>query len=152
MRHGWRPFQKYIEVHQRILRLNHPFMENPRVYTISTPTPQYLRLECARIMLTTFSGNRVRVDLLIDAEIDDTVRNRPRARTFEYTFSANVPGGKPLIRYCSPHFHDHPERGAPHHKRHHKHDFRSGEDDITLLDAEERPFVGEFLNEVLTTL
>lgn len=150
MRHGWRPLQKYLEVHDRVLRFHHKQMDIPKIYGREWVTPYHLELTCVGIILTTFNGHSVRVDLRMITEIDRSVPSLPKARTFHYSFNANRPRGTPLIRYCSPHDEDHLERASPHHSHHHKHDFTSGREKITLLDAEIRPHVGEFLNEVLS--
>ena len=150
MRHGWRPLQRYIEVHERVLRIHSMHMDPPKVYREEWINPNYHYLSCEQINFTTFYGNKIRVDIRIDVDVDDSVPNRKKAKTFVYTFSAYQPGGNPLIRYCSPHDEDHLERTAPHHRDHHKHDFTSGKEQITIIDAELRPHVGEFLNEVLT--
>lgn len=150
MRHGWRPLQKYIQVHERILRIYSVHMEPPRVYREDWINPNYLYMTCEQINLTTFNGSKIRVDIRIDVAVDDSVPNRKRARTSIYSFSAYQPGGNPLLRYCSPHENDHFEKTGSHHRHHHKHDFPNGKEEITLLDPELRPHVGEFLNEALS--
>ncbi len=44
----------------------------------------------------------MRIDISKDVEIDITVRNRPKARTYNYSYNANTPKGGSLIRYCGP--------------------------------------------------
>lgn len=148
MRHGWRSLQNYFDVHDQIIRSYHEYMNPPKVYDHKWYTSQWLQITCLPVFMTTYRGTLVRVDIRIDVEVDDSV-SRPQARTFDYTFSANLPGKRTLLRYCSPH----PEPGtsvAPgHHAHHHRHDFTTGKEVIMLLDAETRPFVGEFLDEVL---
>jgi hypothetical protein len=41
------------------------------------------------------------------------------------------------------------EAAPGHHAHHHRHDFTTGKEKITLLTAESRPYVGEFLDEVM---
>jgi hypothetical protein len=148
MRHGWRPLQNYLDVHDRVIRSYHRYMSPPKVYESKMYTPQWLVLTCFPVFLTTHQNTLVRVDIRIDVEVDESTA-RPQARTFDYTFSANLPGKGTLIRYCSPH----PEAGtsaAPgHHAHHHRHDFTNDKEVITLLTEETRPFVGEFLTEVM---
>lgn len=148
MRHGWRSLQNYLDVHDQVIRSYHRHMSPPKVYEQKWFTPQWLHLSCFPIFLTTYRGSQVRIDIRIDVEVDDNFA-RPQARTFDYTFSANLPGKTTLIRYCSPH--PDPETGAApgHHNHHHRHDFTSGKEIITLLDEEARPFVGEFFEEVM---
>jgi hypothetical protein len=123
-------------------------MNPPKVYEHRWFTPQWLQLTCLPIFLTTYKTTLVRVDIRIDVEVDDSVA-RPQARTFDYTFSANLPGKSTLIRYCSPHPDPETLTAPGHHAHHHRHDFTSGKEVIKLLDAESRPYVGEFLDEVL---
>ena len=83
-------------------------------------------------------------------EIDRTNRNRPWARTYQYKYNANITGGTPLLRYCSPHEDYEEEGAAPHHSHHHKHDFtKNPKGDVTLLGPDEWPHVGEFFEEIL---
>lgn len=42
MKHGWRPLQKYLEVHDRVLRFHHKQMEIPKIYEKVWVTPYHL--------------------------------------------------------------------------------------------------------------
>ncbi len=148
MRHGWRSLQKYLDVHDRIIRSYHRYMNPSKVYDLKWETSQWLRLSCFPIFITTYQNTLIRVDIRINAEVDDSTA-RPRARTFDYTFSANPPGKGALIRYCSPHFEPGTLVAPGHHAHHHLHDFTTGKEIITLLTEDARPYVGEFLSEIM---
>jgi hypothetical protein len=150
MRHGSRPLQNYLDVHDKVIRSYHRHMNPPMVYSLKWLTPQWLHLSSFPIFMTTYRSTVVRVDLRIDAEVDDTTA-RLQTRTFDYTFSVSLPGKGPLIRYCSPHPDPETIAAPGHHAHHHRHDFTSGKEKITLLTAESRPYVGEFLDEVMNT-
>ena len=100
--------------------------------------------------METYKGTVVRIDIRKSALIDPDIKTRLRARTYEYSYSANLPKIGELIRYCGPH--DIDTKSPDHHKFHHKHDFTSGEEVITKIDDDEWPHVDEFLREVLEKL
>lgn len=149
-KHGWNAFADYVTVHEKTLRLNESYMVVPKTYTIIKVTELYWTLEAIGIELRTFKGNRVRIDISKDVEVDLTNKYRPLARTEGYTYSANYPKGSAcLIRYCSPHFDRDRSKAPDHHPFHHKHDFTSGKEVITKLSPDGFPHVSEFLVEVL---
>jgi hypothetical protein len=78
-------------------------MVEPKVYQTDENTSQWVTITCEKILLRTKKGNIIRADITKDVEIDDSVPNRRKARTFTYTYSANIPGGEKLFRYCGPH-------------------------------------------------
>lgn len=147
-KHGWNSFENYIGVHEKTLRFYEKYMESVRTYSHSNDTEFDYKLRCEGIFFHTYHGTRIRVDLAKDLEIDPTNPKRRRARVERYTYSANLPGRGPLIRYCSPHDRWELEGSAPHHRFHHKHDFTSGQEVITKT-GDNWPHVGEFLEEVL---
>jgi hypothetical protein len=151
-KHGWNSLQHYLEIHEKTLRMYHRYMETPRLYAYNEDTPYHHTLICTHIFLQTYKGTRIRVDIEKDIEVDRSNPKRTRARTFGYTYSANLPGKGELIRYCGPHGDWEEEGSAPHHKRHHKHDFRKNpKGEVSLLGEDDWPHVGEFLEEVLSS-
>ncbi|MBI3295878.1 MAG: hypothetical protein HYZ71_14225 [Deltaproteobacteria bacterium] len=150
-KHGWNSLENYLSVHEKTLRFYEKYMETVRTYDHDTDEDNFYNLTCFGIFFHTYRGTRIRVDLEKDIEIDSINRNRRRARTYTYTYSANYPGQSEIIRYCGPHG-DEREAGAPHHKRHHKHDYRKDpKGEVILLGDDEWPHVGEFLQEVLSS-
>ncbi len=151
-KHDWNSLQNYLSVHEKTLRRYENAMETVRTYMLDKLTDQYWTLTCKPLFLLTYKGNRIRVDIEKDIEIDPTVPNRPRARTFSYSYSAIRPGSANLIRYCSPHDDGHLKGSAPHHEFHHRHDFtKDPKGQITILGSDDWPHVSEFLDEVLRT-
>lgn len=151
-KHGWNSLQNYLNVHEKTLRQYEKYMEQPRTYRHEKLTEFHHTLICEGIIFRTYRDTRVRVDVEKDIEIDPRVPQRARARTYSYKYSANQPGGKKLIRYCSPHEDWEEEGSAAHHKHHHRHDFtKNPKGEITLLGNDGWPHVGEFLEEVLSS-
>ena len=151
-KHGWNSLQHYLEIHDKTLRFYQKHMETPRVYKYEKLNEYFHTLTCLKIFVHTYKGTRVRIDIKKDMTVDPSNPKRPRARTFRYSYNANIPGGSDLIRYCSPHEDWEQEGSAPHHKHHHKHDFTKGpKEKITLLGDDEWPHVGEFFEEVLNS-
>lgn len=150
-KHGWNSLADYISIHEKTIRFYQKFMETPRVYSYRINTEFDHELTGLGIIFHTYHGTRIRVDISKGIEVDPSNIRRPRARTFDYTYSANIAGGQRLFRYCSPHG-DHEEEGsAPHHAFHHKHDFTKGpKGDVILIGDDEWPHVGEFFDEVLS--
>ncbi len=149
-KHDWNSLQHYLDIHEKTIRAYHRYMEVPRNYQYQTVTPYYHILSCHKIFIHTYKNTRLRVDITKDIEIDPSNPKRPRARTFKYSYNANIPGGGELIRYCSPHEDWEEEGSAPHHRRHHKHDFRKNpKGEITLIGDNDWPHVGEFIEEIL---
>ncbi len=149
-KHGWNSFADYLSIHDKTIRFYHKFMASPKVYSVTTFTELEKRLTCEGMIVQTYRGTRVRIDIRKGIEIDPANTKRPRARTYNYTYSVNIPGGSKLIRYCSPHEDWEEEGAAPHHRHHHRHDFtKNPKGDVTLLGKDEWPHVGEFFEEVL---
>lgn len=150
-KHDWASLQTYLNAHERVLNTYARYMDRPRQYDQTMVTPNYLLLECTGIQFTTYNGNRVRVDITKDVEIDDTNPKRPMVRTVGYSYNANRPGQGNLIRYDSP---DPPAQlgpgSPPHHFFHHKHDWTSGQEQIIRIGDDDWPHVDEFFHEVLT--
>ena len=150
-KHGWNTLRNYLEIHDKTLRFYHRYMEEPRGYVYEQLNERYHTLSCLRIFLHTHKGTRVRIDISKDIEVDPSIPSRPRARTFAYSYNVNIPNGRELMRYCSPHDDAHEEGSAPHHSYHHRHDFsKNPRGEITLLGKDEWPHVGEFFEEVLS--
>lgn len=148
MKHGWNSLVHYLEIHETILRTYEKYMESPRIYNKNWLNELHLFLSCTRIIVTTYRGSRIRIDIEKDVEVDDSIPGRLRAKTFGYKYSANRPGEPSLIRYCSPHWDANPEKAPDHHRYHHKHDFTRGKEIITKT-GNDWPHVGEFFEEVL---
>jgi hypothetical protein len=152
-KHDWNSLQHYLEIHDKTIRFYQQWMETPRFYTHEILNEYFHALNCIKIFVHTYKGTRVRVDIKKDVEIDPSTPKRLRARTFKYSYSANIPGGLPLIRYCSPHDDFEEEGSAPHHAYHHRHDFtKNPKGEVIVLGNDEWPHVGEFFEEVLSTL
>lgn len=151
-KHDWASLQSYLNAHERVLNTYAKFMERPRQYKQTLITPNYLLLECTDIMFTTYLGNKARVDLTKDVEIDDAIEKRPKALTTGYSYNANRPGLGNLIRYDSPDDPTQMAASAPHHHNyHHKHDWSLGKEQIIKVGDDEWPHVDEFIREVLST-
>lgn len=149
-KHDWNSLQGYLEVHEKILRQYQRYMEVHRSYKYEVITAFWHSLECSQIIFQTYQGTRVRVDIHKDIEVDPSNPRRTQARTFKYSYNANLPGGNEVIRYCSPHDDYEEEGSAPHHARHHRHDFtKNPKGEVTLLGKDDWPHVGEFFEEVL---
>lgn len=150
MKHDWNSLENYLNVHSKTLRDYAKRMEDGVIRQCSPTwwTPIYLELSCQKIFFITDKGNRVRVDIRKEAEIDDTYA-RPRARTIYYEYSCNEPGKDTLIRYCGPDPDYDPKKHPPHHDRHHRHDFTSGKEIITPIESDAWPHVSDFFDEVL---
>ena len=149
-KHGWNSLTDYISIHDKTIRFYQKYMETPRVYSYQIDTEFDHKLFCLGIILCTYRGTRVRVDIEKGIEVDPSNPKRPRAQTFDYTYSTNIAGGQRLFRYCAPHD-DRDEGGAPpHHAFHHKHDFtKKTKGEVIVLGDDEWPHVGEFFEEVL---
>lgn len=148
-KHGWNTLSDYLSIHEKTIRFYHKFMEIPRVYSFQSFNEFEKTLSCFGIFVQTYRGTRVRIDLEKIIEIDPSNPRRLRARTHTYKYSANIPNGRKLIRYCSPHQDWEEEGAAPHHADHHRHDFTKGKEEITILGKDDWPHVGEFFEEVL---
>ena len=150
-KHDWNSFTDYLSIHEKTIRFYHKFMEIPKVYIHKNITDYEYQLDCIGIFLYTYRGTRLRVDIRKVIEVDPSNPRRPKARTFKYTYSANIAGGQRLFRYCSPHRDDEEEGKAPHHSYHHKHDYtKNPKGEVILIGSDEWPHVGEFFEEVLS--
>lgn len=114
-------------------------------------TDEWLQLSCRNIHMWGLSGQVIHVKIEKDAEIDRTQPKRLMARTWGYSYQANLSDGTQLIRYDSPDlnyvgigFH----QGFAHHAYHHLHDFTNGKEVVQKVTDGEWPHVGEFLTEV----
>ncbi len=142
MKHDWNRWDHYLAIHEKTLRFYSPYMTAVKTYSIQRRTESYFELKCEQIPMRTYRGASIRVDISKDVLVEE-YRGRLRARTFAYSYNANLPNpdGRNLIRYCSPH--------DDHNQFHHKHDFTVDPETITKVDEDDYPHVGEFLNEVL---
>ena len=151
LKHDWASLQTYLNAHERVLNTFAKFMIQPRSYKLTQITANYLLLECTDIQFTTYAGNKVRVDITKDVEIDDSNPKRLKALTSGYSYNANKPGVGNLLRYDSP---DSPAQLGPkspaHHYHHHKHEWVDGEEQITHIGDDDWPHVDEFIREVLS--
>lgn len=149
-KHDWNTLENYLTVHDRVLRQYSRYMIAVKAYTQKKLTDYFLVLRVENIVFQTFQENLVRVDIRKNVEIDPSNEKRPRARTYDYTYSASVPGGEKLFRYCSPH-EDVKPNAPDHHKFHHKHVFKGGKEVILKIGEDRWPHVNEFIQEVLET-
>lgn len=149
-KHDWNSLQHYLEIHFKTLRLYQKYMETPRFYAHKVENELSHSLVCPGIIFLTYRQTRVRAEIEKYVEIDPSNPFRSRARTYAYTYNANIVGGEKLIRYCSPHQDWEKEGSAPHHRHHHKHDFtKNSKGDVQILGDDNWPHVGEFFEEVL---
>jgi hypothetical protein len=147
-KHDWNSLEDYLRVHERVMKTYARNMVSPKSYIHYWITEYWLNLSVENMILQTYSGSTVRVDIRKDIEVDRFNKKRFLARTIDYTYSANRPRGELLIRYCSPH--SDAKRSAPdHHKFHHKHVFVDGKQKIIRIGDDDWPHVDEFLREVL---
>lgn len=147
-KHDWNTLENYLNVHERVLHRYSGNMLTVKTYSIRKITDYFRVLRAENINFRTFNGNEIRVDIRKNVEVDPSNKKRPRARTYDYTYSASIPNGEKLIRYCSPH--EDVKPGAPdHHQFHHKHIFKDGKEKIQKIADDEWPHVNEFLQEVL---
>jgi len=144
MKHGWNSWDGYLAVHEKVLRFFAKFMENPKPYQILEVTDQFRILKCENIIINTYNGTRLRVDIRKQVLLEQQ-HGRLMAKTFRYAYGVFRPNpdGSQLIRYNSPH--------DDHNQFHHRHDHTVNPAVITRIGEDEYPHVGEFLNEVLTT-
>lgn len=142
MKHGWNSWDGYFATHEKVLRFFSKYMVVPQVYSVLRPTDRFYQLICENILVTTYKGTRVRIDLSKDVLIEDQ-HGRLRARTYGYSYNANLPNpdGRNLIRYDSPH--------DDHNRFHHKHEFTTHPPQVIRIGDDDYPHVGEFFNEVL---
>ncbi len=151
-KHDWNSLQHYLDIHEKTLRQYHRYMETPRNYRYEQVTPSWHVLSCPMIIFHTYKGTRVRADIHKDIEVDLSNPKRLRARTFRYSYNANIPGKAVLIRYCSPHDDWEEEGSASHHAHHHRHDFATNpKGEVKILGPDNWPHVGEFFEEILNT-
>ncbi len=149
-KHDWASYQTYINAHERVLRTYAKFMEYPKRYKLDEVNENWFILSCKELIFTTYNGGKIRVDIIKDVEVDVSVPQRKKARTFAYSYSCSRPGGSRLIRYDSPDTEVGPKT-PDHHRYHHKHDFTSGKEVITKVADDAWPHVSDFFNEVLTS-
>ena len=149
-KHDWSSLQTYLNAHERVLSTYSKFMDVPHQYNQKRITQNYLLLECIGIIFTTYNGNKVRVDITKDVEIDDENPKRLKALTVGYSYNANSPKMGNLCRYDSA---DQPSQlgpgSPPHHYFHHKHVWISGKEQILKIEDDQWPHVDEFIQEVL---
>jgi len=151
-KHDWNSRESYFDIHYRVLRFFEPFMNPPVQYKHQIVTSNFEVLT-ARFVFTTSRGSVIKVSIKKDITIQHPKAGRTRAKTHAYRYHANLPDGRPLLRYCSP---DDPNviiDPKDHHTFHHKHVFDRLGNNIAVLDVtgtKDWPHVGDFLNELLT--
>ena len=96
-KHGWNSLSDYLAIHEKTIRFYQKYMESPKLYTLKFLTEFELELECSGIIVHTYRGTRVRIDIKKRVETDPSNQKRPRARTYGYKYSANIPIGIKLI-------------------------------------------------------
>jgi hypothetical protein len=159
-KHDWNDYQNYIDVHDRVLRFFSCYMTPVKTYSSEWPFADklYLILELNNVQFTTARGTVAGLVIEKHVIIRRAPYPKPQAKTWSYKYHAyDSTTGIGLLRYCSP------DRdagnpgnhgGTNHHAVHHRHDFsRYGCDpiagDVTPVDSEKVPHVGDFLNELL---
>ena len=143
-KHSWNWLEDYLRVHERVLGNYTSDIETPRSYSYTWLTEQYLILSVT-FHLKTSKGQRVRIDISKDVEVEALPGGKRHARTEAYSYNASIGSGN-LIRYDSPH--DQNENTPDHHKFHHNHDFTKTPPTIARVH-DDWPHVNEFLDEVL---
>lgn len=148
-KHDWATRQSYLNAHERVLRTYEKWMDHPHSYKHTQVTAEYLLLQCHGIIFTSYQGNKVRVDITKDVEIDTSNPKRLLARTFGYSYNAVEQRTGNRIRYDSPDSVFTPATPY-HHRFHHKHVEQNGKETITRVPNDEWPHVDEFFREVLS--
>ena len=149
-KHDWNSLQNYLEVHYKVLRIYSSHLSIKKDYVYTKVTENFHTLEAIGLIFRSYKGTQIRFDIRKDVEVDTKhTSGKPWARTYGYSYNANIPGGKNLIRYDSPHD-DADSTPIDHHKFHHKHDYTKDPPEIVRIPEDQWPHVNEFLLEVLS--
>jgi len=150
-KHGWNSLQNYLEVHYKVLRFYSSNLVVPQDYIYNQHTPYFHSLQAIGLQFRTYKRSLVRIDIRKFIEVSpDHTSGQPWARTFSYSFNANIPRIGNLIRYDSPHD-DTDSTPIDHHRFHHKHDFTKTPPEVIRIPDDKWPHVGEFFHEVLSS-
>ncbi|HEU4760298.1 MAG TPA: DUF6516 family protein [Dehalococcoidia bacterium] len=133
-KHDWNELQNYLVVVLRVVR-DHPFVVGDN---LEIPPPSQ---EAGEIAGDIFCHENVVLDVLVHYEIR-AVGNRQQARTSRYSYHARYGNGGDILRY------DNADQHRGHPTRHHRHDFRSGRDQVTHVGAD-WPHLNEVLDELM---
>jgi hypothetical protein len=134
-KHGWNELRNYLTVVLRVLR-DHPFVVGDNL-EIPPPSP-----EAGEISGDIFCHDGIILDVTKHYEIR-TVGKRKEARTARYAYHARYERGGDILRY------DNAEHYQGNHPTpHHKHDYRSGSDEVTHV-GKDWPHLSEVLDELM---
>ena len=133
-KHDWNELQNYLVVVLRVVR-DHPFVVDDNL-EIPPPSP-----EAGEISGDVFCHENIILDVLKHFEIR-TLGNRRQARTTRYSYHARYENGGDILRY------DNADQHQGHPTPHHRHDFRSGRDEVTHVGPD-WPHLNEVLDELM---
>ena len=137
-KHGWNDLEEYLHVALRVVE-QHPFVVD---HTLSIQTSP----EAGEISGDVFCHDNIILDVAKHFEIRER-RNRREARTVRYSYHARYENGENILRYDN----SHARRRPGHRTHHHKHDWRSGREEIGHV-GNDWPHLGEVLEELENTV
>lgn len=146
MKHGPNPIKNYLDIHENFLRdYTEKYSDEPRHYKETYSHDGILvSLLCTHIQFRTHSGIWLRCDISKTAKKDVS----GKVKTVKYSYAVSFKNGC-IFRYDSPDPDKTEFDSENHHTYHHKHDYRSGDEEITEISNEAWPHVSEFFDEVL---
>jgi len=133
-KHGWNDLENYLHVALRVAE-QHPFVVDHRLSIEASS-------ETGEISGDVFCHDHIILDVRKHFEIR-TRRNRKEARTVRYSYHARYENGKTILRYDNAHA----GQRLGHPTRHHKHDWRSGREEISHV-GNNWPHLSEVLDEL----
>lgn len=133
-KHGWNDLEDYLHVALRVAE-HHPFVVDHTLSVQRSP-------EAGEISGDVFCHEHIILDVSKHFEIR-TRRNRKEARTVRYAYHARYENGENILRYDNAH----PPQHLGHPTRHHKHDWRSGREEISHV-GNDWPHLSEVLDEL----
>ena len=132
-KHGWNELENYLVAVLRAVR-DHPFVIEDDLDILSSP-------EAGEVSGDVFCHENVVLHVLKHYVVR-TIDSRKEARTVRYAYHARYDRGSLILRYDNVHSHD----GHP--TPHHKHDYRSGHDEVTHV-GRNWPHLSEILDELM---
>jgi hypothetical protein len=133
-KHGWNDLEDYLHVALRVAE-HHPFVVD---HTLSVQPPS----EAGEISGDVFCHEHIILDVSKHFEIRMR-RHRKEARTVRYSYHARYENGENILRYDNAH----PPQYLGYPTRHHKHDWRSGREEISHV-GNDWPHLSEVLDEL----
>ena len=131
-RHGWNDLENYLHIALRVVK-DHPFVVDHTLTIQTSP-------EAGEISGEVFCCEGIIVDVHKHFDIR-IIGRRKEAKTVRYGYHARYEDGKDILRYDNSH------RRPRHRSRHHKHDWRSGPEEISHV-GNDWPHLSEVLDEL----